>query len=73
MNKITRKRFSGVNYYTYGLNLKFLRNVYFSRGTHKRIVKRMSRKLKPREMALDWGVQASIYSIAGNKSTSVKK
>lgn len=70
MNKITRNRFKGVKY-EYGL--KFLRNVYFSIGTHKRIKKRMSRKLIPREMALDWSAQASIYFIIGHKSTKAKK
>lgn len=48
-NKITRKRFKGVDAM---FGFKYcLRNAYFSRGKYKRIKKRMSRKLKPREMA----------------------
>jgi hypothetical protein len=73
MNKITRNRFNGFNAMFGFKYFKYLRMDYFSRGTYKRIKKRMSRKLKPREMAFDWSVQASIYSVAGNKSTSIKK
>ena len=72
MNKITKNRYNGINEFGFNITNLF-RNSYFSRGTYKRIVKRMSRKLKPREMAFNWGIQASIYSIAGNKSTSIKK
>jgi hypothetical protein len=72
MNKITRNRFVGVDY-RYGFNIsRWFRTSYFSRGTYKRIVKRMSRKLKPREMAFDWSAQANIYYEVGNKSTIFK-